>query len=77
MKYLLVRYLPILFCLLIQDQIFPFEEDNSQLDKTDFFCRRIIWLGDLNYRINLPYEKTRELISKKQWSKLAESDQVS
>lgn len=38
--------------------------------------RRIIWLGDLNYRINLSYEKTRELISKKEWSKLLENDQV-
>ncbi|XP_057502766.1 type IV inositol polyphosphate 5-phosphatase 3-like isoform X1 [Actinidia eriantha] len=37
---------------------------------------RIIWLGDLNYRINLSYEKTRELISKKDWTKLVESDQL-
>ncbi|PIA47859.1 hypothetical protein AQUCO_01400447v1 [Aquilegia coerulea] len=37
---------------------------------------RIIWLGDLNYRINLSYEKTRELISKKEWSKLSEKDQL-
>ncbi|KAL5703578.1 phosphoinositide 5-phosphatase [Ranunculus cassubicifolius] len=37
---------------------------------------RIIWFGDLNYRINLSYEKTRELISKKEWSKLAEKDQL-
>lgn len=37
---------------------------------------RIIWLGDLNYRINLSYEKTRDLISKKQWSKLIEKDQL-
>ncbi|KAF5467695.1 hypothetical protein F2P56_011926 [Juglans regia] len=37
---------------------------------------RIIWLGDLNYRINLPYEKTQELISKKEWSKLVEKDQL-
>ncbi|KAL4590518.1 hypothetical protein LXL04_003450 [Taraxacum kok-saghyz] len=35
---------------------------------------RIIWLGDLNYRINLPYEETRDLISKSDWSKLLESD---
>lgn len=41
-----------------------------------YSCRRIIWLGDLNYRINLSYEKTRELISKKDWSQLAEKDQV-
>ncbi|KAL4565927.1 hypothetical protein LXL04_030033 [Taraxacum kok-saghyz] len=37
---------------------------------------RIIWLGDLNYRINLPYEETRDLISKNDWSKLLESDQL-
>ncbi|KAK2643027.1 hypothetical protein Ddye_024790 [Dipteronia dyeriana] len=37
---------------------------------------RIVWLGDLNYRINLSYEKTRELIFKKDWSKLIESDQL-
>ncbi|KAI4346549.1 hypothetical protein L6164_007438 [Bauhinia variegata] len=37
---------------------------------------RIIWLGDLNYRINLSYEETRDLISKKQWSKLFEKDQL-
>ncbi|GAB2244961.1 hypothetical protein Droror1_Dr00000454 [Drosera rotundifolia] len=37
---------------------------------------RIIWLGDLNYRINLSYEKARELISKKDWSKLVEWDQL-
>ncbi|KAJ8541474.1 hypothetical protein K7X08_002290 [Anisodus acutangulus] len=38
---------------------------------------RIIWLGDLNYRINLPYDRTRELILKKDWCKLIESDQLS
>ncbi|KAE9611369.1 putative inositol-polyphosphate 5-phosphatase [Lupinus albus] len=38
---------------------------------------KIIWLGDLNYRINLSYEKTRDLISTKQWSKLLEKDQLS
>ncbi|CAH9113249.1 unnamed protein product [Cuscuta epithymum] len=37
---------------------------------------RIIWIGDLNYRINLSYEKTLELISKKDWPKLIESDQL-
>ncbi|ESQ28037.1 hypothetical protein EUTSA_v10018239mg [Eutrema salsugineum] len=36
---------------------------------------RIIWLGDLNYRLNLSYEKTRDLIFKKEWSKLLEHDQ--
>ncbi|KAG1346308.1 type IV inositol polyphosphate 5-phosphatase 3 [Cocos nucifera] len=37
---------------------------------------RIIWLGDLNYRINLSYERTLELISKKDWAQLAEKDQL-
>lgn len=37
---------------------------------------RIIWLGDLNYRINLSYEKARELISRKRWFELVESDQL-
>ncbi|KAI4389223.1 hypothetical protein MLD38_001471 [Melastoma candidum] len=37
---------------------------------------QIIWLGDLNYRINLTYDKARELISKKEWSKLMEKDQL-
>ncbi|XWS15312.1 hypothetical protein CRYUN_Cryun35bG0085000 [Craigia yunnanensis] len=37
---------------------------------------RIIWLGDLNYRINLSYDKALDLISKKEWSKLIERDQL-
>ncbi|XP_040971648.1 type IV inositol polyphosphate 5-phosphatase 3 isoform X19 [Gossypium hirsutum] len=36
----------------------------------------IIWMGDLNYRINLPYDKVRDLISKEEWSKLIERDQL-
>lgn len=39
--------------------------------------RRIIWLGDLNYRINMSYDRAHELISRKEWSKLFEKDQVS
>ncbi|KAL5846117.1 hypothetical protein ACOSQ3_009641 [Xanthoceras sorbifolium] len=46
------------------------------LPKSIYNHERIIWLGDLNYRINLSYEKTRELISKKDWTKLSESDQL-
>jgi type I inositol polyphosphate 5-phosphatase IP5P1/2 len=38
--------------------------------------RRIIWLGDLNYRVNLSYEKAHELISKQDWAGLFEEDQV-
>ncbi|KAI3686042.1 hypothetical protein L1987_79712 [Smallanthus sonchifolius] len=37
---------------------------------------RIIWLGDLNYRFDLSYEETCDLISKSAWSKLLESDQL-
>ncbi|KAI3431944.1 IPPc domain-containing protein, partial [Psidium guajava] len=46
------------------------------LPKSILDHEKIIWLGDLNYRINLSYEKTRELISKKEWSKLTERDQL-
>ncbi|CAL0328549.1 unnamed protein product [Lupinus luteus] len=38
---------------------------------------RIIWFGDLNYRIDLPNVETRALISKKMWSNLVEKDQLS
>ncbi|KAK1264747.1 Type I inositol 1,4,5-trisphosphate 5-phosphatase 1 [Acorus gramineus] len=44
--------------------------------KSIYDHERIIWLGDLNYRINLSYDKTRELISNKEWSALAEKDQL-
>ncbi|XP_074333819.1 type IV inositol polyphosphate 5-phosphatase 3 isoform X3 [Apium graveolens] len=37
---------------------------------------RIIWLGDLNYRINLPYDETQQLVSRRDWSKLLDYDQL-
>ncbi|XP_064960178.1 type IV inositol polyphosphate 5-phosphatase 3-like isoform X2 [Musa acuminata AAA Group] len=40
------------------------------------FDHEIIWLGDLNYRINLSYDRTHKLISGKEWSKLFEKDQL-
>ncbi|KAJ9675485.1 hypothetical protein PVL29_024419 [Vitis rotundifolia] len=46
------------------------------LPKSILDHERIIWLGDLNYRITLSYEKTRDLISKKEWSKLVATDQL-
>ncbi|CAK7346727.1 unnamed protein product [Dovyalis caffra] len=46
------------------------------LPKSIYDHERIFWLGDLNYRINLPYDKTRDLISRKEWSKLVERDQL-
>ncbi|XP_073066287.1 type IV inositol polyphosphate 5-phosphatase 3-like isoform X4 [Primulina eburnea] len=46
------------------------------LHKSIYDHERVIWLGDLNYRINLSYDQTRKLISQKNWSKLIESDQL-
>ncbi|PAN32612.1 hypothetical protein PAHAL_5G499800 [Panicum hallii] len=37
---------------------------------------RIFWLGDLNYRLDVSYERAHELISTTSWSKLAEMDQL-
>lgn len=37
---------------------------------------RIIWFGDLNYRVNLSYERTHELISKHNWDRLLDKDQL-
>lgn len=37
---------------------------------------RIIWLGDLNYRISLPGSTTRLLVEQKEWKVLLENDQV-
>ena len=54
-----------------------------------FFCRsfglnnvdvlhqyNVFWLGDLNYRITLPWEETVKLIKSKQWEKLRQHDQL-
>ncbi|XP_066306841.1 type IV inositol polyphosphate 5-phosphatase 3-like isoform X6 [Miscanthus floridulus] len=46
------------------------------MPKTIYDHERIVWLGDLNYRINLPYEKTHELISKQDWNGLFGKDQL-
>ncbi|GAV72292.1 Exo_endo_phos domain-containing protein [Cephalotus follicularis] len=46
------------------------------LPKSIYDHERIIWLGDLNYRINLSYEGARELISQKEWSQLVKKDQL-
>uniref|UniRef100_A0A2P2LSJ0 Type I inositol 1 4 5-trisphosphate 5-phosphatase CVP2-like isoform X1 n=1 Tax=Rhizophora mucronata TaxID=61149 RepID=A0A2P2LSJ0_RHIMU len=37
---------------------------------------RVIWLGDLNYRILLSYPKTRELLEQYDWDSLFDKDQV-
>ncbi|PIN01688.1 Inositol-polyphosphate 5-phosphatase [Handroanthus impetiginosus] len=37
---------------------------------------RIIWLGDLNYRIALPYRSAKALIAMQNWRALLEKDQL-
>ncbi|KAL2557776.1 DNAse I-like superfamily protein [Forsythia ovata] len=37
---------------------------------------RVIFLGDLNYRISLPESETRLLVSKGEWNALLENDQL-
>ncbi|XP_045823108.1 type I inositol polyphosphate 5-phosphatase 5 isoform X1 [Trifolium pratense] len=37
---------------------------------------RIIWLGDLNYRVALSYEETRVLLEDNDWDTLLEKDQL-
>ncbi|KAG2591245.1 hypothetical protein PVAP13_5NG440940 [Panicum virgatum] len=46
------------------------------MPKTIYDHERIVWLGDFNYRINLSYEKTHELISWQDWNKLFAFDQL-
>ncbi|KAL3502123.1 hypothetical protein ACH5RR_036572 [Cinchona calisaya] len=37
---------------------------------------RVVWLGDLNYRISLPESATRMLVDKGEWNALLENDQL-
>ncbi|XP_031396026.1 type I inositol polyphosphate 5-phosphatase 5 [Punica granatum] len=37
---------------------------------------RIIWMGDLNYRVSLSYEETRTLLEGNDWDALLEKDQL-
>jgi phosphatidylinositol-bisphosphatase len=37
---------------------------------------RVIWLGDLNYRIYLPEERTRLLVNRQEWNILLQNDQL-
>jgi len=39
-------------------------------------CSKIIWLGDLNYRLVAGYDDTLELLKKNDWQALLEKDQV-
>lgn len=38
--------------------------------------RRVIWLGDLNYRVALSYDETKFLLEDNDWDTLLEKDQV-
>ena len=42
-----------------------------------FLFSRIIWLGDLNYRIALSYGSVKALVEMHNWKQLLEKDQVS
>ncbi|XP_078438936.1 type I inositol polyphosphate 5-phosphatase 1-like [Wolffia australiana] len=54
-----------------------FHSDHSNsLPRTIYDHERIIWFGDLNYRINLSYEETMDLISTQQWAQLSRKDQL-
>jgi hypothetical protein len=36
----------------------------------------LFWIGDLNYRINLPDDTVKQLVEKSQWHELLQADQV-
>ncbi|CAN8246739.1 unnamed protein product [Cochlearia groenlandica] len=57
-------------------QFHPHSLNATRLPRSIRDHERIIWLGDLNYRINLSYKKTHELIARKEWKRLAEKDQL-
>jgi len=40
------------------------------------WCSRIIWLGDLNYRIALSYRAAKALVEMHDWKTLLENDQA-
>eukprot|EP01018_Ginkgo_biloba_P022137 Gb_30641 [translate_table: standard] len=40
------------------------------------YCSRVIWLGDLNYRIARCYSYTKQLVERNDWEALLESDQL-
>ena len=39
-------------------------------------CSRVIWLGDLNYRIALSYAEAKKLVDAGDWAALFEKDQL-
>ncbi|KAG8098518.1 hypothetical protein GUJ93_ZPchr0013g35822 [Zizania palustris] len=51
----------------------PMEENDEQ----PYTSSRIIWLGDLNYRISLSYCSAKALVEMHNWKQLLEKDQLS
>ncbi|XP_057550305.1 type I inositol polyphosphate 5-phosphatase 10-like isoform X2 [Amaranthus tricolor] len=49
---------------------------NSQIPETILEHDRIVWLGDLNYRISLSHTETLKLLNKKDWDCLLSKDQL-
>ncbi|XP_048562177.1 type IV inositol polyphosphate 5-phosphatase 3-like [Triticum urartu] len=47
-----------------------------ELPRDIYDHERIFWLGDLNYRIDVPYDGTHSLIAAMDWPQLAEKDQL-
>ncbi|XP_010269326.1 PREDICTED: type I inositol polyphosphate 5-phosphatase 5 [Nelumbo nucifera] len=49
---------------------------NSRVPEKIVDHDRVIWLGDLNYRVSLSYEETRTLLEDNDWDALLEKDQL-
>lgn len=47
-----------------------------ELPRDIYDHERVFWLGDLNYRIDVPYGRAHGLVAAKDWSQLAEKDQL-
>uniref|UniRef100_A0ACD5VPN5 Uncharacterized protein n=1 Tax=Avena sativa TaxID=4498 RepID=A0ACD5VPN5_AVESA len=47
-----------------------------ELPRDIYDHQRIFWFGDLNYRIEVPYDRAHSLVAVMDWSQLAEKDQL-
>uniref|UniRef100_A0ACD5VW60 Uncharacterized protein n=2 Tax=Avena sativa TaxID=4498 RepID=A0ACD5VW60_AVESA len=47
-----------------------------ELPRDIYDHERIFWLGDLNYRLDVPYHRAHGLVAAMDWSQLAEKDQL-
>ncbi|XP_041002926.1 type I inositol polyphosphate 5-phosphatase 5 [Juglans microcarpa x Juglans regia] len=52
------------------------KDPNSRVPERIIEHDRIIWLGDLNYRVALSYDETRVLLEDNDWDTLLEKDQL-